>query len=116
MGILIIQSKMRILILCFFAVGIAQVKKVNAKNFNPECPTEESASACEDDCISENVNCVQNCVGNQECIRECSREYASCTDICPCYPGCYNGCPCSFDSDYCKSCEIRFENQHSICK
>lgn len=88
---------MRILILCFVAVGFTQEKKINAKNFNPECPTEESASACEDDCISENVNCVQKCEGNQECIRECSRGYASCTDICPCYPGCYNGCPCSFD-------------------
>jgi len=85
-------------------------------NYNPQCPTEDAAAACEDDCISIQADCVYNCRGNQDCIRQCSRDYATCTDACPCYPGCYNGCPCTYESQYCKGCEARFEKEHNVCK
>ena len=85
-------------------------------NYNPQCPTEDAAAACEDDCISVQADCVYNCRGNQDCIRQSSRDYATCTDACPCYPGCYNGCPCTYESQYCKGCEARFEKEHNVCK
>ena len=91
-------------------------KKSSTWNYNPQCPTEDAASACEDDCISAQADCVYQCHGNQDCIRQCSRDYASCTDACPCYPGCYNGCPCTYESQYCKTCETRFEKEHGVCK
>ena len=33
--------------------------------YNPECPTENAALNCENDCIAANVQCLQNCYGNQ---------------------------------------------------
>ena len=33
--------------------------------YNPECPTENAAINCENDCIAANVQCLQNCNGNQ---------------------------------------------------
>ena len=30
--------------------------------------------------------------------------------------GCYNGCPCTYESQYCKTCEVRFEKEHDVCK
>ena len=91
-------------------------KKSSSWNYNPQCPTEDAASACEDDCISAQADCIYSCHGNQDCIRQCSRDYASCTDACPCYPGCYNGCPCTYESEYCGTCETRFEKEHIVCK
>ena len=91
-------------------------KKSNSWNYNPQCPTEDAAAACEDDCISAQADCIYSCHGNQDCIRQCSRDYASCTDTCPCYPGCFNGCPCTYESEYCGTCETRFEKEHLLCK
>ena len=91
-------------------------KKSSSWNYNPQCPTEDAASACEDDCISAQADCIYSCHGNQDCIRKCSRDYASCSDACPCYPGCYNGCPCTYETEYCGTCETRFEKEHMVCK
>ena len=90
-------------------------KRISGLNFNPNCPTEDAARDCEDDCISKNSKCILDCDGNQECIRQCSRDYATCIDVCPCYSGCYNGCPCIYESEYCKSCESRYEKEYQVC-
>ena len=97
-------------------VACVTIEKSSSWNYNPQCPTEDAASACEDDCISAQADCIYYCGGNQDCIRQCSRDYATCTDACPCYPGCYNGCPCTYESQYCQTCEARFEKEHSVCK
>ena len=97
-------------------VACVTIEKSSSWNYNPQCPTEDAASACEDDCISAQADCIYYCKGNQDCIRQCSRDYATCTDACPCYPGCYNGCPCTYESQYCQTCETRFEKEHSVCK
>ena len=96
-------------------VSWTAAEKVNGWNYNSQCPTEDAASDCEDDCISAQADCIYYC-GSQECIRECARDYATCSDSCPCYPGCYNGCPCTYESQYCKTCETRFEKEHIVCK
>ena len=97
-------------------VACVTIEKSSSWNYNPQCPTEDAAAACEDDCISAQADCIYNCRGNQDCIRQCSRDYATCTDACPCYPGCYNGCPCTYESQYCQTCEARFEKEYNVCR
>ena len=106
------------MILYFFIpfVTCSTIEKTSSWNYNPQCPTEDAASACENDCISIQVDCIYKFHGDQDCIRQCSRDYASCTDSCPCYPGCYNGCPCTYESHYCQTCEKQFEKEHIVCK
>ena len=109
--------KFDVLIAVVATVSCSTIEKTSTSwNYNPQCPTEDAAAACEDDCISVQADCVYNCRGNQDCVRQCSRDYASCTDACPCYPGCYNGCPCTYESQYCKGCETRLEKEHTVCK
>ena len=115
-GVKVFDRNMKYFILIAVVACGTTEKKSSTWNYNPQCPTEDAASACEDDCISAQADCVYQCHGNQDCIRQCSRDYASCTDACPCYPGCYNGCPCTYESQYCKGCEARFEKEHDVCK
>ena len=84
----------------FVNCGILENKLslATVRSYNPECPTENAARDCENNCIAQNTKCVFDCGLNQECIRQCSRDYAQCTDNCPCYTRCYNGCPCPYAS------------------
>ena len=111
------RKESNMIFLHLFSLGFClNLEKINSGwNFNPNCPTEDAARDCEDDCITINAKCILDCNGNQECIRQCSRDHATCIDVCPCYSGCYNGCPCLFESEYCKSCEARYEKDRQVC-
>ena len=56
---------MKILIFVSVAFGNLVDKPTNTRSYNPECPTENAAINCENDCITANVECVQRCNGNQ---------------------------------------------------
>ena len=56
---------MKILIFIAVASGTFISEEASERSYNPECPTENAAINCENDCISANVECVQNCRGNQ---------------------------------------------------
>jgi len=107
---------MKIFIFISVASGTFIGRNVSNYAYNPACPTENAAINCENDCISANVECIQNCNGSQDCMRQCSRDFGVCSDDCPCYANCYNGCPCSYESEYCEACESRFEDEHVICR
>ena len=44
---------------------------------NEECPSLENAKLCEDNCISEVENCLENC--GADC-NYCQRDFFACTD------------------------------------
>ena len=46
------------------------------RSINPECPDEQAALACEDDCFFEQYTCLSQCSSDdRDCITACNREY-----------------------------------------
>ena len=56
---------MKILIFISVVSGTFIGRNVSNYAYNPSCPTENAAINCENDCISANVECIQNCHGSQ---------------------------------------------------
>ena len=46
------------------------------RSINPECPDEQAAVECEDDCFVEQYSCLSGCSSDdRDCITSCNREY-----------------------------------------
>ena len=46
------------------------------RSINPECPDEQAAVACEDDCFFDQYTCLSQCSSDdRDCITACNREY-----------------------------------------
>ena len=46
------------------------------RSINPECPDEQAAVECEDDCFFEQYTCLSGCSSDdRDCITGCNREY-----------------------------------------
>ena len=56
---------MKFFIFISVASGTFIGRNVSNYAYNPACPTENAAINCENDCISANVECIQNCNGSQ---------------------------------------------------
>ena len=49
---------------------------VATKSINPECPNEQAAVECEDDCFLEQYSCLSGCSSDdRDCLTSCNREY-----------------------------------------
>ena len=47
-----------------------------SRSINPECPDEQSAVECEDDCFFDQYSCLSGCSSDdRDCITSCNREY-----------------------------------------
>ena len=49
---------------------------VATKSINPECPNEQAAVECEDDCFFDQYSCLSGCSSDdRDCLTSCNREY-----------------------------------------
>ena len=47
-----------------------------SRSINPECPNDQAAVECEDDCFFEQYTCLSGCSSDdRDCITGCNREF-----------------------------------------